>query len=277
MHEDALVGLQVKAGYVLGSFDPSRYVASPSGANELDFEEDLFGAVRVLDRGQIALLVPIVETWRRSETFGTSGGGVEQSGAGGGVGDVNVSARYDLTIAGSSLIVPGVAALVGFTVPTGKPPEAAGAGSLEANATDLGVYQINAGLAIENAFGPWLVNATAVLAVRTARTVGTGVNAVHERLAPQWTFLLAVAYAFPNDWAAALSASYAAEGDATINGAEALLSSRRLPTLSLSGVMPLSDTWRVQCALFDNPPISSVGFGQPADAGLSLTMIRSWL
>src|SRR5580692_6121674 len=52
LHEDALVGIQTKAGLVPGSFDPAgNYVAAPAGANELDLEQDLFGAVRVLQRG----------------------------------------------------------------------------------------------------------------------------------------------------------------------------------------------------------------------------------
>src|SRR5271166_2707058 len=52
LHEDALVGMQVKAATVLGSYDASgRYFASPSGDTEGDFEQDLFGAIRVLRRG----------------------------------------------------------------------------------------------------------------------------------------------------------------------------------------------------------------------------------
>ncbi|MGA3120902.1 MAG: hypothetical protein ABSF69_09055 [Polyangiaceae bacterium] len=269
LHEDALLGLQTKVGDVVGSFNlAGDYVAPPARASELDFEEDLFGAVRFLGRGQVALLVPLVETWRAS---------LGQSAFGGGFGDVNVSARYDFTIAGASLVVPGVAALAGLTLPTGKPPDASDVGPLATGATGIGAAQLNAGLAIENAFGPWLVNATAVLAVRTARTVGSGESAVHERLAPQWTLLSALAYVFPNDWAAAVSASYAGEANATIDGVEAPGTSHGLPTLSLSGVVPLSDAWRLQGALYDNMPIPDVGLNQPADAGFSITLIRSWL
>src|SRR5580704_3662537 len=60
--EDALVGLEAKAGLVAGSFDPGgRPVASPPGAGEVDLEQDAFGALRVLSRGQVSLLVPVVE------------------------------------------------------------------------------------------------------------------------------------------------------------------------------------------------------------------------
>src|SRR5277367_2054163 len=76
LHEDALVGVQLKAATLLGSYDPSgRYIANPSGDTEGDFEEDLFGAIRVLRRGQVALLVPLVETQRQDPRDGGHVGG----------------------------------------------------------------------------------------------------------------------------------------------------------------------------------------------------------
>src|SRR5580692_10556922 len=82
LHEDALVGAELKAGAVLGTYDPSgRFLGSPAGDTEGDFEEDLFAAVRVLRRGQIALLVPVVETQRQDPTDGGRFGG--------GLGDIN--------------------------------------------------------------------------------------------------------------------------------------------------------------------------------------------
>ena len=63
LHEMARVGMQWKAGDVLGSFDADgHYTPSPSGASELDLEQDMFGAVRVLGRGQVALLVPFIQS-----------------------------------------------------------------------------------------------------------------------------------------------------------------------------------------------------------------------
>jgi hypothetical protein len=262
LHESALVGTQAKIGSILGHFSQDGdFIGAPPGAKEFDFEQDVFGAVRVIDRGQVALLVPLVETWR------TSGG---QSQTGGGVGDVNLSLRYDFTLAGASLVMPGVSALAGITAPTGKPPE-------EIDATGTGAYQFNLGIAVEQAFGPWLVNATGVVAQRTARTVAFGASSIHERLAPQWTLLAALAYTFSSDAAVAFSASYAVEGNATIGGKEQNGTARRLATLSLSGVLPLNDAWRIQGGLFDDLPISRIGAGQPVSAGLIVTLVRSWI
>ncbi len=267
LHERVIVGVQAKAGAVLGSYDGrGHYVAAPAGANEIDLEQDVFGAARLLARAQVALLVPLVETWRSS---------LGKSELGGGLGDINASARYDFTLAGASRALPGLAALAGVTFPTGKPSDASDVGVLATGATGIGAYQLNAGIAVEQTFGPWLVNATGVVAERTPRTVGSGPSAVHEHLAAQGTFLAAAAYTLDNDWAVAASASYAFEGNATLDGADAAGTSHRLLTLGLSGVVPLSDVWRLQGAVFDNPPIGQLGANQPADAGLSLTLVHS--
>ena len=84
----------MKAATIAGSFDDAHsFTPSPSGASELDFEQDLYGAVRVWRRAQLTLLVPIQQT-RRHLT------GVTE--VGGGIGDVNVSARYDFRLAGTA-------------------------------------------------------------------------------------------------------------------------------------------------------------------------------
>jgi hypothetical protein len=269
LHETVLVGTSLKAGLVTGSYDgDAHYHPLPSGASEQDFEQDVFGAVRVLDRGQLAVLVPFVETRRTAS--GTTG-------AGGGIGDVNFAARYDFTLAGASRVVPGIAALGGLTVPSGRPADSPSAGTLATGATGIGAYQINVGLALEQTFGPWLVGVSGIYAQRTARTVGEGASLVHERLAPQWTALAVAAYVFPSEVALAASASYTVEGDATIGGVGDDESARRLPVLSLSAVVPLSDKLRLQGALFDDLPLSTLGTGQPAAAGLTFTLIYSWI
>jgi hypothetical protein len=266
--ELALVGTQWKMGNELGSFDPAgQYASSPPGASELDFEQDIFGAARLLDRGQVALFVPVVETRRTS---------LGQSELGGGIGDVNASVRYDFTLAGGSTIVPGIAGLVGVTLPTGTPPDAPSLGPLAAGATGIGAYQINVGVEVEQTFGPWLVSATGIAAQRTARTVGVAPNQVHERLAPQWTALVIGAYTFPSAVALAAGVSYVVEDDATIGGQPSPGTGHRLSTLTLSGILPLSEAWRLQGGLFDNLPITSLGINQPAGVGLFATLIASW-
>jgi len=259
-HEDALAGVQLRAGAVIGSYDTGgRYVPSPSGDAEGDFEEDLFAAVRVLRRGQVALLVPVIETLRRTPRDGASFGG--------GIGDVNASVRYDFVAAGESRVVPGVALLAGVTLPTGRPPEQA-TPPLATDATGVGAFQGNAALALEQTAGPWLFAATGLVALRTPR--------FGQQLAPQVTLLAAGAYSF-DAAVVALSVSYTFEAEATASdGTSVPASSRRLTAITLGGLLPLGERWRVAASLFLDPPVDALGSNQPASAGLTTALIRSF-
>ncbi len=269
LHEDALVGVQLHAGGVLGSFDAQGNYA-PTGPHfaEQDYEEDLFGAARVLQRGQVALLVPMVETHRSSSGYGETGGGI---------GDVNFSVRYDFIRAGESKYVPGIAALTGITAPTGTPPDAQDPSHpLATNATGIGAWQGNVGLALEQTFGPWLFNATELLAWRAPRTANVGGVSESETLAPQLVTLIGGAYTFHNDASLALFGSYTIEGTATLDGAPATDSPRRIALVSVSGAYPLTDRLRAQASVFINPPLSGLGLDQTATLGLTLTFLWGW-
>ncbi|HEV3225981.1 MAG TPA: hypothetical protein VGZ52_04080, partial [Acidimicrobiales bacterium] len=65
LHEDALVGVQLKFGQGLGSYNEAgHFVANGTGDIEQDFEQDAFAALRFSRRGQAAVLVPLIETRR---------------------------------------------------------------------------------------------------------------------------------------------------------------------------------------------------------------------
>jgi hypothetical protein len=272
-HEDALVGAELRAAGVIGSYQlGGAFVASPPGTPEYDFEEDIFGAVRVLRHGQVALLVPVDETFRRTPADGAHFGG--------GIGDINLSGRYDFFLAGESRYVPGIAVLAGITFPTGKPVGASALAAvgpffggatqpLAVDSTGIGAFQASLALALEQTFGPWLVNTTAIVAKRTASG--------GETLGTQVTFLAAGAYTFANDAALALSASYAFEGDGTIDGADAPGSSKSVTVVTASGLWPLTDSWRLLGGVFVDPPIDALGNNQPTQIGLTFTAIRSWM
>lgn len=178
MHEDALVGAQARVADGFGTFfRDGSYIAASSP--EWDFEQDLFGALRLAPRAQVALLVPVIQSFRRGRDVH---GAISDFGAG--IGDVNLSGRYDFTLAGESNVVPGIAALAGFTVPTGRPPDASDAAShpLAADSTGIGAWQFNLGVAFEQTTGPWLFGVTGLYAKRTSRTVGPS----SVSLAAQW-------------------------------------------------------------------------------------------
>ena len=222
----------------------------------------LVGALRVLPRGQVAALVPLVETYRATR---------HDSQFGGGVGDVNLSARYDFVVAGESRWMPGVAVHAGVTFPTGRPVESARP-PLATDATGIGAYQANVGLSLEQLEGPWLFGLSALVAQRATRTV----NDVSTSLGSQWTLLATTAYTFSNDTALAAVLTYTLEGNAKVAGAERPGTSRRLPVFNLSGVYPFSDHLRLQGGLFTTLPISGWGRNSPSDAGLTMTLVHSW-
>ena len=269
LHEDALVGTQLRAATVVGTFDDGgKYAPTSSGYREGDFEEDIFGAVKVLRRGQVALLVPFVETARHEQGLGEFGGGI---------GDVNLSARYDFVRSGESRYVPGIAVLAGLTAPTGTPADRQNPSKpLGTDATGIGAWQGNGGVALEQTFGPWLFNVTELLAWRAPRTATIGGVAVDEALKPQFVTLVGVAYTLPSDASIALFGSYTLEGTATLDGAPAPDSARRVALLSVSGLYPLSDRLRIQASVFLDPPLSGLGQNQTATLGLTATIVWSW-
>lgn len=260
MGEVALVGLQQKASSVFGSYDlHHHYVPSPAGDTEGDFEQDLFGAVRVLDRGQVALLVPFVETRRATPQLGPQ--------VGRGVGDVNASARWDFRYGASPGWLPGIALLAGVTFPTGRPVSDATPPQF-ADATGTGAVQINGALALEKTTGPWLLNLTGIVAKRMEHG--------GETLGTQFTFLAAGAYTFTDDTALAVSLSYAFEGDASAGGASVPYSAHAVTTATVSGLWLLNDTWRLLAGVYASPPIDGAGNNQPAAGGVTLTLVHAW-
>lgn len=269
LHEDALVGTQLHAGIVLGSFDSqSHYSSTGPHFTESDYEEDVFGAVRILGHGQVTLLLPLIETYRSASGDNELGGGV---------GDVNLSLRYDFIRSGESRYVPGLAVLAGVTTPTGTPPDSIDPNKpLGTNATGIGAWQGNVGIALEQTFGPWLINATELLAWRAKRTADIGGISESETLAPQFVTLVGAAYTLANDASVALFGSYTLEGTASLDGAPAPDSPRRVALVSISGSYPVSDRFRVQGSLFLNPPISGMGLDQTAATGVTLTFLWGW-
>jgi hypothetical protein len=264
LHEDALLGTQVRLGSAFGSFDSAaKYLGSPAETAEIDAEYDLFGALRWLGRGQTSLLLPVVQTYRRSRSGSESGGGI---------GDINLAARYDFFLAGQSRILPGIGLLAGLTVPSGTPPDAASKPQAT-DATGIGAYQLAGGIAVEQTFSHWLFGVTAWIGWRTPRSA----HDVSTQLAPQWTLVASGAYVFDNDAAVAVFGSYSTEGDAHVESISVSNSSRRLTTLTLAGVVPIDDHIHFRASAFINPPAAGLGNNQPATLGTTIGATWSFL
>lgn len=257
MHDEALIGAQLRVASVFGSYDASgAYVPAPDQSREIDLEESVFGGVRLFGRGQLGALLPIVQTHRKS-------GG--RSETGGGFGDLNLSLRYDPLHAGEARYLPGIGLLFGVTLPTGTPAEAA-ENPMVTDATGLGAVQVTGGVALEQAFGPWLLSSSGLLTLRAPRTVG----GVELGLAPQGTLVASAAYAFDSGTSVALAMLYAIEGDASARGLPVPDSGRRWGQVSLALAWPLMDQLFLVGSAFLTPPITSLGVNQTTTLGGTL-------
>jgi hypothetical protein len=261
-YEDWLVGLRVRAANAFGSWSSEgAYASAPTETSEWDFEQDLVGAIRLTRRAQIAALIPVVETYRRSPSIRDIGGGI---------GDVNLSGRYDFVLLDELHWLPGIAALVGVTFPTGTPPESAHR-PLATDATGTGAFQGHAGIAIEKSLGPWLFAGSALLDRPTPRSV----DGVTVSKGAEWTILASAAYAFPSDDSVAFQLSNAYAGESRYAGQAMSGSSQRSFTVTVAGAHPLGAQWRLQLAAFVNPPLSDLGRGALVSAGLAVTLVKS--
>lgn len=261
-HEDALVGTQIRAQYAFGSFAANGdYRASPNEADEVNFEQDLVGSVRLFRPMQLSLVIPFVQTYRRVSPASEFGGGI---------GDLNLSARYDLVLAGQHVSIPGVAVLGGISAPTGRAPEEAST-ALASSATGTGAFQFQAGLALEQTFSHWLVNAACIVAGRTSRNVA----GVESTLGPQLSALLGAGYTFDNEAALAMSLLYSFEMRSEINGQIVPATARRSPQLGLFGLLPLGDHSRISGGPFVHLPFLP-GANQTTYLGFSFTWVFTW-
>ncbi|MBM4373459.1 MAG: hypothetical protein FJ095_00120 [Deltaproteobacteria bacterium] len=262
-HERGLVGLELRSQGVIGSYGPyGAFSAMPDGSSEVDLSVALLAAVRIGPRVQLAALVPWQTTRRVTPDKGDLGAGF---------GDANLGVRVEVLREFEHRYVPGIAVLVGSTLPTGRPPELA-RGPLAADATGIGAVQLHAAVALEKRLGHWLVGATGLVAQRLTRLAGP----VETTLGTQLTALVNASYIFPNLSAVAASVSYSGEGDASIDGEDRPDTGRRSLHLAISGLYPISSRVRFQSSLFVTPPISDLGRNQNAVVGGSFAALTSF-
>jgi hypothetical protein len=262
--EDRAVGVQMRARSVMGAFAGSgSYATSAAGTRDVGFEEDLFGALRLGPRLQVALLAPFVQTSRA-----VSGA----SGFGGGLGDITASVRFDVSNAGTRGLWPGLAILGGLAVPTGTPPDEAD-DPLATSGTGTGSYEGNLGVSIEEIIGQGFVSLSGFVSKRTGRAA----DGVEQSFAPRLSAVLTGGYTFGHDTTVGAFASALRQGDARdANGAIAN-SSVALVTAGAALALPFWDAWRLQMTLFTDVPIPGWGRNQTVGFGGTLAVIRFWI
>lgn len=261
-HEDAVVGVGARVVALYASMDQKgRFVPSPRGAVEVDFEQDIAATLRVLRHGQLTVIVPFVETYRAAA-------GLAESGAG--FGDLRLGARYDFIEPGASPKWPGIALSFGLTVPTGRPPEAAST-PLATGATGTGSLQASAQLALERSFGDRFLYLAGSADWRSPRVV----SGLHEQRGLAFNTFLAAGSSFKNGLVAALTLGYTAEIDARLEGARIAGSGFEMTRVGLAGGYSFTDEWRIQASLYSDLPVPVLARNQPLGGGLTVMLLRS--
>ncbi len=263
-HEDALVGAEARGRSLVGTHDSTgAFRRAPRGTSETEARLTMIGTARLLERGQLSLLVPTA--WTRRVTPGRAESSV-------GLGDLEARARLDVTRTGASRTIPGLALVAGVLAPTGR-SVANAKKPLGTDATGAGTWEASVGAAGEKTLGPWLVSAAAFVAMRREVEVA-GVSA---SLAPRWSGLVAAAYTFESEAALAVSMIHTRAGESTIGGRTVPDSATRTTTVALAGQAPLSEAYRVSATLSAAPPLSGLGKNAPAPVGITLALFRTWM
>ena len=256
--EDYAVGLQMQARSNVGSFASNGGFATTPGSSEV-LEQDLAASVRLFRRAQVGMLLPTVQNHHVSST------GME--GWGGGLGDLALTARYDFLLAADEVRWPGIALLVGGTLPTGRSPDEAGA-----DATGGGTYNATLGIGLEKVRGHLYTGLDGWVTYRS-----NAPGPVNESFGLRWTAMGIAGWVFDNEAAVALYASLLDESPATINGMIDETTGLRLTTVGAAGVVPLRELWRLQGAAFSDVMLSSFGRNEIGGFGLTLSLVRAWL
>lgn len=261
--EHALVGFVASAGFVSGSFGRDRSFATPSnGTREVDLGQRLFVAWAPWERAELSVTMPFVETYRAAGT---------ETNVGGGLGDARVASRWALVKIGADRIVPGVHVLSGLTLPTGTPGDAAKR-PLATDASGAGAFQLDYGLALEQAYGRVLVNLTGTVGWRGARDV----RGTSTQLGLLFSGFVAVSYSFSNQLSLAASASYEASLAARSGGVDVPDSETAKTTFGISGAIPVARGVRATASVAWNPHISGLGKNELAAFTATAGLVFAW-
>ncbi len=260
--EDVLVGLQTRAMGNLGQWNArGDWQPLPSGSRELSNQTDLVAAARLKD-WQFSARLPWIETLRQTVRAGQA--------IGGGFGDVDAGIRYDFRLVRQGWQGLGVAAIVGLTVPTGRPVERAQAAQA-VDATGTGAWQPRAGMAVEGLLGPWLTQVSLGITQPSTRQIAD----MAVRTGWQGAVGLAVARVWSRGISSAFSLGYLRAADTKVSGVAIADSGHDAYNVGVSLSTWLGD-WRVGMLASGTPPLSGVGHNQPVTAGMTLTALRVW-
>ncbi len=264
MHEWLLVGLRASTRTALGNADAEGNLrANPKGTTQWDLRQEAFSTLRASSRGQVGVLVPLVESFRDSATTDAESSV--------GLGDVEFNARWDFLHASEVPRAAGVALLARAITPTGTAAEAA-TKPLGSDATGLGAAQFELGVALERAYRAWLFNLLGEIGQRLSRDV----SGIETTPGLRWGATLGIGYAWSHRTTTAFVTSIVGEGNSVVDGAQVAHSATRSVDLAFAATHSPNNDWRLRTAFSLQPPIDGLAKNSPLTAGLSLSVVRSF-
>ncbi|WP_437728147.1 hypothetical protein [Sorangium sp. So ce861] len=283
--ERAAASFSLRFTEQLGSWSPARdFTAHGEGVYHRELRADLGWMVRVRERLQLGISVPLLRTW--------AGTGPGDTAAGGGVGDISAAGRVALVDGAMSPWLPSAAFTLGVTLPTGHGENdaiepvgvsatgvgtggagAIGLGAASADTTGLGVAELRPGILLEKSWGSF----QALLSFSTS--VRTSYYAARDREvqpAPRMQFLAAAGPAWASGTSLSVGAVYEREGYARQAGRPGKGGAHERTALLAVLAHDVSARWTAVGNLQVDVPVSGIGRSEGAFAALSAGLRYVW-
>ncbi len=178
--EESAVGVATSWAHSIGNWNArGEWNSFGDTYRESLWRSNFWGIARVRDDLEFSFALPWVRTSRAIP---------QQSATGNGLGHSQVGLRYEALAIGQYRGIPGLAILMGVTIPTGNRPDEATSNPLRASTTARGEWATSIAISMEYAYLPWFVKLDAGMRYYPAYTHAE--HGSQYQLAPLWQVAL---------------------------------------------------------------------------------------
>ncbi|WP_437737299.1 hypothetical protein [Sorangium sp. So ce1335] len=263
--ERAAASFSLRLTEQIGAWSVGRdFAPSGEGAYRRELRAEAGWTVRIRERVQLGVAVPLIAAW------GGSPGGASSSG--GGPGDISVVGR--VTVVEEHLLpwLPAAAFTLAASIPTGTLQDPA-VDPLGVDTTGLGVAEIRPGMLFEKSWGSFQALLAGSVGIRTNYRLSTG-----ERIAPaeRVQILAAAGPVWSSGASLAAGALYEREGAPRVG--RHLIDGMARERTALLAVLAydMSPRWTAVGNVQADLPISGIGRNEGAFVALSAGLRHVW-
>lgn len=249
--EDFALGLRMSLTPALGAWDSAGLWRAYGAYDELEWRSELWGLVGIGERFSLSARVPVVVLAR-------SAGPLDE--LGGGLGDVALGARYELSAVGEYGSWPALALTLGVAAPTGRATEDART-ALGVDVTGRGAWVLAAGLGAEVTGVHWFVRLD--LGVSVPLPAERSDLGVDQRLGPSVDIAVTGGVEVARDVVVSLVPRVTWEAETVLAGATVADSDRLDVGLALAGSWRVDLHWTVQASIDTGVFLDDLGKNQP--------------